>query len=262
MEKTDEEKKAGEKKMLDSINKEKEEMTNRLKAREYELKKAQEELAKLKAAEMKKADESGKSKGMTEEELKKYKEQVEQELLLKIANEKKDPAGGKEGDGGELLGLKDHRQAMKGTDMPYFTNVSKDESISKQIRIYCSKLKTTVGKKTAKEKMDIMVSGSDVKVYHCAIVNDQGKCVLVPGEPGSESYVNGKLVAGIAHLFDMDRVVFGWNSCFIFRCADKTQRAGKKQPEYDGIDWGFFKREMPVDIDQDDDEEGGCCSLI
>lgn len=59
----------------------------------------------------------------------------------------------------------------------------------------------------------------------------------------------------------LDRVIFGWNSVYLFKNKDH-QRNDEKYYSQD-ITWDFVKKQMEevVDIDQSDTEdgEGGCC---
>lgn len=79
--------------------------------------------------------------------------------------------------------------------------------------------------------MDIIVGGVDVKVRHCTIINDSGKVFITPNDYGSTSYINGVMVNGVTRIYHMDRVVFGWNSCFVFKdYTSKETRPGHKAP--------------------------------
>lgn len=73
--------------------------------------------------------------------------------MLKMAGEKELTP-----DNGKLIG-----QAPTSV-FPYLENVSKDEAISRMVKIYITKVKITVGKKTKNSKAmyDIIVGGSDV----------------------------------------------------------------------------------------------------
>lgn len=61
----------------------------------------------------------------------------------------------------------------------------------------------------------------------------------------------------------LDRVVFGWNSVFLFKNRD-DKRTDEKVKAKD-INWEFCKEEMAKeqDIDDSDTEEtGGCCLMF
>lgn len=62
----------------------------------------------------------------------------------------------------------------------------------------------------------------------------------------------------------MDRIVFGWNSLYLFKTVDdKKYNERIKERE---VDWDFFREEMKgeQDIDQSDTETGGeaCCLMF
>jgi len=83
---------------------------------------------------------------------------------------------------------------------------------------------------------------------------------------GIHVYVNGVQVqqGETLELAHLDRVVFGWNSVFLFKNKDPTVPIPDK---YLGkfIDWWFIKSELMhlVDIDESDSEDGGgsCCQI-
>lgn len=83
---------------------------------------------------------------------------------------------------------------------------------------------------------------------------------------GLHVYINGVRVqqGETLELAHLDRVVFGWNSVFLFKNKDPTVPV---QDKYLGkyIDWWFIKSELMhlVDIDESDSEDGGgsCCEI-
>ena len=64
-------------------------------------------------------------------------------------------------------------------------------------------------------------------------------------------------------LKHLDRVVFGWNSAYLFKDHDHgrtDEKIGGKK-----VTWDFIRDELAheIDIDQSDSEEGGsCCSIF
>lgn len=79
---------------------------------------------------------------------------------------------------------------------------------------------------------------------------------------GCHLYVNGQPVVAKTVLKDLDRVIFGWNSVYLFKDKDHP-RAGSKLEE-SKLTWDFIKKEVEkhVDIDDSDTEEGGCCAIF
>jgi hypothetical protein len=106
------------------------------------------------------------------------------------------------------------------------------------------------------------VGGCDVRQDHACFINNEGKLFIVPFD-NAICYVNGYKIDKLFRIYNHDRVVFGWNSCFIlFDNKNEKKRPNVKEVPPQIIDWDFFKNEMPIDIDQEDDEDGGCCALI
>ena len=70
-------------------------------------------------------------------------------------------------------------------------------------------------------------------------------------------YVNGKQVTDTVELINLDRVVFGWNSVYLFK--NKHDDRSNEKIKAKDITWDFVREELAelVDIDQSDSEEGG-----
>ncbi len=71
------------------------------------------------------------------------------------------------------------------------------------------------------------------------------------------------LHASTLELVHLDRVVFGWNSVFLFKNKDPTVPIPDKlMGKF--IDWWFVKTELMnlVDIDESDTEDGNSCCEI
>lgn len=94
------------------------------------------------------------------------------------------------------------------------------------------------------------------------MLNNENRLFIVP-QPDALCFINGVQATKLTRIYNLDRVVFGWNSCFILFDPknEKARREGDKEIPPQVMDWDFFKNEMPIDIDKEDDE-GGCCSLI
>lgn len=85
---------------------------------------------------------------------------------------------------------------------------------------------------------------------------------MTPVTSGCHLYINGQPVTAKATLKNLDRIIFGWNSVYIFKDKDHP-RADNKIIE-EKITWDFIKKEVEafVDIDDSDSEEGGCCTIF
>ena len=75
--------------------------------------------------------------------------------------------------------------------------------------------------------------------------------------------MNGKQVTDTVELINLDRVVFGWNSVYLFK--NKHDDRSNEKIKAKDITWDFVREELAelVDIDQSDSEEGGgCCRMF
>ncbi len=100
---------------------------------------------------------------------------------------------------------------------------------------------------------------------HAVITKEANNIIYI--EPVNSKcliYRNGKPVKQKTELVHLDRVIFGWNSVFLFKNRD-DKRTDEKIKAKD-INWDFCKEEMKdeQDIDESDTEEGesSCCSMM
>lgn len=111
---------------------------------------------------------------------------------------------------------------------------------------------------------DIVFGGRDVNIRHATIHVIEDKVFLKPVSANSHLYVNGNRVEGTVELMNLDRVIFGWNSVYLFK--NKHDNRTNETIKAREITWDFVREEMQeiVDIDQSDTEdgEGGCCRLF
>ena len=135
--------------------------------------------------------------------------------------------------------------------------------IDKKIKIFIGKPVFTVGRDHLNPPSDLILGGRDVQARQAELRTINGKVFITA--IGFHVYVNGvQLIKGqpleLAHL---DRVVFGWNSVFLFKNKDPNVSIPDK---YLGkyIDWWFVKTELMalVDIDDTDTEDGDSCCEI
>lgn len=102
-----------------------------------------------------------------------------------------------------------------------------------------------------------------MKPKHATLDIIEGEVFLTPLSSDCHLYVNGRPVREKICLKHMDRVIFGWNSVYLFKDKDH-KREGEKVKSND-VDWDFVKAEVSkyVDIDQSDTEDGGgCCQIF
>jgi hypothetical protein len=92
-----------------------------------------------------------------------------------------------------------------------------------------------------------------MKPKHAKIeIDASGNVSLSPVTEGCHLYVNGSLVTTKTVLKNLDRVIFGWNSVYLFKDKDHP-RAESKTNEND-ITWGFIKKEVEKHVDIDDSD--------
>ena len=75
----------------------------------------------------------------------------------------------------------------------------------------------TVGKVGCNPPNDILFGGRDVNMRHASIHVVEGKVFLKPTTSHCHLYVNGARVTETIELMNLDRVIFGWNSCYLFK---------------------------------------------
>lgn len=135
--------------------------------------------------------------------------------------------------------------------------------IDRKIKIFIDKPVFLVGRDHLNPPSDLVLGGRDVQACQAEIRTIGGKVFVIA--IGHHVYVNGvKLIKGQPlELVHLDRVVFGWNSVFLFKNKDPNITLPDK---YLGknIDWWFVKSELInlVDIDDTDTEDGGSCCEI
>jgi hypothetical protein len=136
--------------------------------------------------------------------------------------------------------------------------------IDRKIKILVDKPKFYVGANYMEPPNDLVLGGRDIKGRQAEIVVENGAVFLKAF--AWHVYVNGQRIekdSGV-QLAHLDRVVFGWNSVFLFK--NKDPNAPPNPDKFKGryIDWYFVKNELQdVDIDNSDDEEsGGCCEMF
>ena len=119
-----------------------------------------------------------------------------------------------------------------------------------------------IGKAGCAPPNDIVFGGRDVNPRHASIHILDQKVFLKPLAKDCHLYVNGKKVTETIELVNLDRVIFGWNSCYLFK--NKYDDRSDEKINDRNINWDFVRDEVEhlVDIDQSDTEDGGCCSIF
>ena len=120
----------------------------------------------------------------------------------------------------------------------------------------------TIGKLYANPPNDIIFGGRDMYVHHAEIRLSQGRVFLRPLKADAHLYVNGVKIETEVELTHLNRVIFGWNSVYLFK--NKYDNRVDETVGNKTIDWQFCKEEVSklVDIDDsDDEEEAGCCEI-
>jgi hypothetical protein len=135
--------------------------------------------------------------------------------------------------------------------------------IDRKIKIFLDKPVFLVGRNHLNPPNDLVLGGRDVQARQAELKTINGKVFLT--SLGHHVYVNGRRwnPKQPLELLHLDRVVFGWNSVFLFKNKDPNVPI---QDKYLGkfIDWWFVKSELMglVDIDESDTEDdGGCCQI-
>ena len=102
-----------------------------------------------------------------------------------------------------------------------------------------------------------------MKPKHATLDIVDGEVLLTPVSKDCHLYVNGQPVREKLVLKHLDRVIFGWNSVYLFK--DKDHRREDETVKSKDVDWDFVKNEVEkhVDIDQSDSEDGNnCCAIF
>lgn len=135
--------------------------------------------------------------------------------------------------------------------------------IHRKLKILIEKEQYTIGKTNAVPPNDICFGGRDMLPHHAVLSRIESKVFLKPRFSNAHLYVNGKRLTEPIELMNLDRVIFGWNSVYIFK--NKEQVRDNETIKDRSLTWEFCKSEAAevVDIDQSDDEEGpsgdSCC---
>lgn len=80
--------------------------------------------------------------------------------------------------------------------------------------------------------------------HHATLdIDEQSNVTLTPLSPQAHLYLNGQPVKKKIVLKHQDRVIFGWNSVYLFK--DKQhRRENAPKIKSESVDWDFCKKEV------------------
>lgn len=82
-----------------------------------------------------------------------------------------------------------------------------------------------------------------MKPKHAKVkIDDKGDVHLSPVTSGCHLYVNGQPVIDKMVLKNLDRVIFGWNSVYLFKDSAKPRPESKL--DENKITWDYIKKEV------------------
>jgi len=111
----------------------------------------------------------------------------------------------------------------------------------------------------------MIFGGRDMQINHATITRIGRTVFIEPENSKCLVYRNGKPIKSKTELGHLDRVIFGWNSVFLFKQVDDKRHDERIFGRE--ITWEFCKEEMKDEqnIDESDTEEpegGNCCSTM
>ncbi|XP_070562203.1 kinesin-like protein KIF1A isoform X4 [Ptychodera flava] len=146
---------------------------------------------------------------------------------------------------------------------PHLVNLNEDPLMSECLLYYIKEGITKVGRSTAKEPQDIVLSGTHIQDQHCMLENVDSQVSIIPFE-NSMIYINGKEVTEPLVLRTGSRVILGKNHVFRFTHPEQARIEREKSPQTgcedtqqsgDPVDWSFAQTELlqkqGIDIKQE-----------
>ncbi len=73
-----------------------------------------------------------------------------------------------------------------------------------------------VGKAAAQPPCDIIFGGRDMSINHADIIKENDSVYIRPFNQKCLLYINGKRIREKTQLKTLDRIIFGWNSVYVF----------------------------------------------
>ncbi|XP_078725936.1 kinesin-like protein KIF1B isoform X8 [Lampetra fluviatilis] len=135
---------------------------------------------------------------------------------------------------------------------PHLVNLNEDPLMSECLLYYIKDGITRVGRDSAENRQDIVLSGPNIREEHC-IFRSETKItgeVVVTMEPyeGAETYVNGKNVTEPMVLRSGTRLILGKSHVFRFNHPEQARAERERTPSAETpcepVDWSFAQREL------------------
>uniref|UniRef100_A0AAY4D8P2 Kinesin-like protein n=1 Tax=Denticeps clupeoides TaxID=299321 RepID=A0AAY4D8P2_9TELE len=149
---------------------------------------------------------------------------------------------------------------------PHLVNLNEDPLMSECLLYYIKDGITKVGRKDARTRQDIVLSGHFIKEEHCCFtstigMSGEGVVVLEPCD-GAETYVNGKRVTAPTVLRSGNRIIMGKSHVFRFNDPEQARQERERTPcaetPAEPVDWAFAQRELlekqGIDMKQEMDQ--------
>ncbi|XP_075926337.1 kinesin-like protein KIF1A isoform X9 [Petromyzon marinus] len=135
---------------------------------------------------------------------------------------------------------------------PHLVNLNEDPLMSECLLYYIKDGITRVGRDSAENRQDIVLSGPNIREEHCIFRSETKNTgeVVVTMEPyeGAETYVNGKNVTEPMVLRSGTRLILGKSHVFRFNHPEQARAERERTPSAETpcepVDWSFAQREL------------------
>lgn len=104
--------------------------------------------------------------------------------------------------------------------IPHITNINEDPQLSGKVYYNFKQLPLSVGRKNADPPVDVVLNSSSVRPRHCTFDSDKDDNITLTPEDMDSSeylYVNGKKVTSTIVLNNLDRIIIGTSTVFLFK---------------------------------------------
>ena len=116
---------------------------------------------------------------------------------------------------------------------PHLVNLNADPIMSENLVYFLNETVTRIGKASAEETQDIVLSGFNIAEEHCTIeVGEDGSSMTLIPQPEGKTFVNGEQVTEACPLTTGDRIILGNN--YLFRYTHPAELAALLE-EHDGV---------------------------
>lgn len=126
--------------------------------------------------------------------------------------------------------------SMRSADknIPYIVNLHEDTMLTEKVVYSFKEGITRIGRKTASEKQDVILSGLSISREHAIVENEEdGKKISLTPIEESKTYINGQLIKEKTELHQDDRVLFGNNYVFRFEHPEEESKDDYEKPPMD-----------------------------